>query len=158
MLDHLAQRVQLHRGQAATIHPYLVRVQQSLLLRDLDRGPRLSAAQVLSLKPLAALIKRLDRLILRDQAPAPSRPPSRSTRRKARKPAEPKAHQLRVPYDELTTVRLYYGALLASAAHCPYRHTELATVLMQFHQPSLNLEQHIALPPPAGPGCQTMLL
>lgn len=142
-LPHLTQHVLLDRGMARVAARYLLAVQRELLCRDPHAGHLLSTAEALSLKPLNSLIRRLEKLSERDLGPAP----------KKHKP-----RLLRVEYDEMATLRLYYGRMLASAACTPENHDQLATVLGRFHQPSLNLETHIRLPSPTGPGCQTSWL
>jgi hypothetical protein len=142
-LPHLTQHVLLDRGMARVVTYYLLAVQRELLCRNPDAKQLLSTAEALSLKPLSSLIRRVEKLSERDFSPAPKKP---------------KPYLLRVEYDEMATVRLYYGRMLASAACTPENHTQLATVLGRFHQPSLNLETHIRLPAPTGPGCQTSWL
>jgi hypothetical protein len=143
----LNQLVLLDRGQAWLVHMALQSVQRELLRRDPDQGQRLSTAEALSLRPLGALLKRLDQLRQRDRVPLKPATPGRKQR-------PPKPHRLRLPYDQLTTVRLFYARMLANAAASPDLHNVLATVLGRFHQPSLSLETHINLYPANGPGYQ----
>lgn len=150
-LPHLSQRVNLNRGQAQPLYDALEQLQHELLHRNPAAGRRWTAAEALSLQPLGRLTKRVHLVALRDLQPLRPAPPSGR-----RQP--PKPNRLRVEYDELTTVRLYYARLLASAAPYPDAHLVLTAILGQFHQPSLNLESHIRLPPPAGPGRQAWLL
>lgn len=150
---HLRQIVLLDRGMACQLHQPLENIQRELLGRDPHIGQRWTPEEALSLKPLAKLLKRLHTLSLRDLAPL--RRPMPYCRQKVR---PPRPHSLKVEYDEMTTVRLYYARLLASASYDPEAYDFLATVLGRFHQRSLNLESHIRLPSPTGPGCQSILL
>jgi hypothetical protein len=133
LLPHLTQLVLLDRGQAGVIAYYLDAEQQGVLLLDPDAGQRMSLAESLALVPVEALLKKLDKLVTRDQAPAP---------------CKPRPHRLKVPYAEMVAVRLYYARMLASAGAYPEHRDVLASVLGRFHAPSLALERYIALPSP----------
>jgi hypothetical protein len=128
------QTVRLDRGMASVVHAYLEAEQRAVLARfdQRHRGQRLSTIEALSLVPLAKLLQQLAKLITRDQKPPPKKP---------------RPHQLQLAYPEMTTLRVYYARMLASAACHPESHVVLATVLGRFHQPSLSLESHIALAP-----------
>lgn len=148
-LPHLTQVVELDRGMAHLVRAALHAVLYELLTRDPQLGCRLGTTEALSLTPLEALRRRVDALARRDEQPL--KPPAKGRRRNP-----PKPHRLRVPYDQLTTLRFYYARLLHTAS--PETLAYLASALGRFHQPSLTLERHIQLTPPTGPGCQTTYL
>lgn len=155
-LPHLTQLVLLDRGQAVYVYLALYQVREELLQRDLDR--RLwTPTEALSLAPLTALLKRLLVLTARDEKPLPARKPAKRPARRPARPRPPKPHKLKVKYDQMVVVRFYYARLLATLTD-EDQQLVLAGALARFHQPSLNIEGRIALPPATGPGCQTRLL
>lgn len=141
-LPHLTQTVLLDRHMASLVHAYLAAEQRAVLHRDPSRRQRMSSAEALSLVPMSKLLRKLAQLHQRDQLPL--KPPAP----KAKKPRAPKPHKLRVSYAEMTTIRLYYARMLASAGSLPGRREYLATALGRFHKPSLQLESHIELADP----------
>ena len=125
--------VLLDRGQAGLVAYYLDAEQLGVLFREPNQGQLMSMAESLALAPAEALLKKLDKLVARDQKPAPKKP---------------RPHRLKVTYAEMVAVRLYYARMLASAGAYPEHRDVLATVLGRFHAPSLALERYIALPSP----------
>jgi hypothetical protein len=148
-LPHLTQVVLLDRGQADLVHRAVYHVCKELLHRD-PALKRWSPIEALTLTPLNHLRTRLLTLAERDELPVHV---ALHTKRRGGKPRPPKPNKLKVTYEEMTTVRYYYARLLATTSD-EVDQLMLAGALAKFHQPSLGLEQHIALPSPTGPGCQ----
>jgi len=134
-IPHLSRRVELASGMAVLLYNALNMVYQELLYRDIDQQ-RWTTPEALSIKPLAKLTQRLQGLALMELQPRP--------------PGTPKPHRLRVSFDEMTTIRLYYARLLATLDENPHDQLLLAGALGRFHQQSLALESHIHLMPPSG--------
>ena len=153
-LPHLTLPVLLDRGFALLLYDALGQLEAELH-RDL-KARRLSAMGALTLKPLTQLLKRLPALVVKDDTPPKPRPLFLGGR-KRKPPKPPKPHKLRVEYDEMAVVRLYYARLLATH-RSPTHYYLLATALACFHKPSLTLESHIKLPTQPEPGCQASFL
>jgi hypothetical protein len=132
-LPHLSRRVEIASGMAVLLYNALNTVYQELLYRDIDQQ-RWTTPEALSLKPLAKLTQRLQGLALMELQPRP--------------PGTPKPHRLRIAFDEMTTIRLYYARLLATLEENSHEQLLLAGVLGRFHQQSTSLESQIHLMPP----------
>ena len=152
-LPHLSQQIELDRGMP--LHKALTLVSKELLYRNPQAGQRLTITETLSLRAMSKVLKRVDGLQQRDKVVVV--PPPAANARRPKKPKPPRPHRFTLKYDELAIVRFYYARLLATAADDMDRQNYLATVLGRFYQPSLNLESHIDLSAPTGPGCQTSL-
>jgi hypothetical protein len=61
-----------------------------------------------------------------------------------------KLHCLRIAFDEMTTVRLYYARLLATLEDNSHGQLLLVGALGRFHQQSTSLETQIHLMPTGG--------
>jgi hypothetical protein len=134
-LPHLNRRVELDTGMAVLLYTVLNTVYQELLYRDIDQQ-RWTTPEALSLKPLAKLTQRLQALALMDLQP--------------RSLGKQKPHRLRIAFDEMTTIRLYYARLLATREHNSHDQLLLAGALGRFHQQSTSLENQIHLMPTSG--------
>jgi hypothetical protein len=134
-LPHLSRRVEIASGMAVLLYNALNTVYQELLYRDINQQ-RWTTPEALSLKPLAKLTQRLQGLALMELQPRP--------------PGTPKPHRLRIAFDEMTTIRLYYARLLATLEENSHEQLLLAGVLDRFHQQSTSLESQIHLMPPGG--------
>jgi hypothetical protein len=147
-LEPLIQYAELDRNMASPLHSSLEAVQTELLHRNPQAGQRWTGTEALTVKPLKKLLKKVDKLVQRDQKPLKPQKVVRGRR------VPPKPHRLRLDYDELTVVRLYYARLLATDPDNYY----LVGVLGRLHQPSLNLETHIDLDPATVPTIQIIPL
>jgi hypothetical protein len=134
-LPHLSRRVELDSGMAVLLYNALNTVYQELLYRDIDQQ-RWTTPEALSLKPLAKLTQRLQGLALTELQP--------------RLPGKHKPHRLRIAFDEMTTIRLYYARLLATLEDNSHDQLLLAGALGRFHQQSTSLESQIHLMPTSG--------
>lgn len=134
-LPHLSRRVELASGMAVLLYNALNTVYQELLYRDIDQQ-RWTTPEALSIRPLAKLTKRLQNLALIELQP--------------RSPGIPKPHRLRVAFDEMTTIRLYYARLLATLEEDSHNQLLLVGALGRFHQQSTSLESQIHLMPTSG--------
>ncbi|RZK19556.1 MAG: hypothetical protein EOO56_13960 [Hymenobacter sp.] len=61
-----------------------------------------------------------------------------------------KPHRLRIAFDEMTTIRLYYARLLATLEDNSHDQLLLVDALGRFHQQSTALESQIHLMPTSG--------
>lgn len=134
-LPHLSRRIELDNGMAVLLYNALNTVYQELLYRDIDQQ-RWTTPEALSLKPLAKLTQRLQGLALMDLQP--------------RSLGKHKPHRIRIAFDEMTTVRLYYARLLATMEENSHDQLLLAGALGRFHQQSTSLESQIHLMPTGG--------
>ncbi|MDO7876012.1 hypothetical protein Q5H93_14810 [Hymenobacter sp. ASUV-10] len=128
-LPLLDQFVLLARGEAG-----LLARPVAVLVRDVTRATRpVVALEMLSLTPLEALRKQLERVDKAEQA-QPPKPGKRPALRK-----------LRVPYDQLVALLHHRHALY----HCGLsdeEHLRLHGVVGKFQQASLNLARYIKFP------------
>ena len=134
-LPHLSRRIELDDGMAMLLYNALNAVYQELLYRDIDQQ-RWTTPEALSLKPLAKLTQRLQALALMDLQP--------------RSLGKHKPHRLRIAFDEMTTIRLYYARLLATLEDSSHDQILLVGALGRFHQQSAFLESQIHLMPTSG--------
>jgi hypothetical protein len=134
-LPHLSRRVELDSGMAVLLYTALNTVYQELLYRDIDQQ-RWTTPEALSLKPLARLTQRLQGLALMELQP--------------RLPGKHKPHRLRIAFDEMTTIRLYYARLLVTLEDNFHDQLLLVGALGRFHQQSTSLESQIHLMPTSG--------
>lgn len=140
-ITDISQLVLLDKYQPGQVLLAIVAVQDEILSRDPQAGQRITAEEALSLKPFSRLLKRLDKMRVLDTQEGPRRKP----------------HRLRVEYDEMTALRLFYGRLLETTNQ-DEDEVNLRTTLGRFHQPSLNIERRIKLPAVKTAGKQTTLL
>lgn len=128
-LPLLDRVVLLARGEAA-----LLARPVAVLLQDVTLATRpVIALELLSLSPLDALRKQLDRVQKAEQA----RPPKPGKR--------PAPRRLRVPYDQLVALLHHRHALY----HCGLseeEHLQLHGVVGKFQQASLELARYIKFP------------
>jgi hypothetical protein len=110
-------------------------VYQKLLYRDIDQQ-RWTTPEALSLKPLAKLTQRLQSLALMELQP--------------RLPGISRPHRLRIAFNEMKTICLYYARLLATLEENSHDQLLLAGTLSRFHQQSTSLENQIHLVPTSG--------
>ena len=134
-LPHLSRRVELDNGMAVLLYTALNTVYQELLYRDIDQQ-RWTTPEALSLKPLAKLTQRMQALALMDLQP--------------RSLGKYRPHRLRIAFDEMTTVRLYYARLLVTLEDSSHDQLLLVGALGRFHQQSTSLENQIHLMPTSG--------
>jgi len=124
-LPLLDQTVELERGEALLLAHAVERFLASVAI-----SPPLHWQTAFVLKPFARLLTRLRRRYQVElyQTPRPGK--------------RPRLNRVRLEYDELVAVRLYYLHLLEQLPQAP----QLPVVLGRFHQKSCNLEPHIWLP------------